>query len=109
MEARLSWLYHIRVGPLKVVGKTRHMSASDDCLFTRRSCTQSESVESDDSMSGSCVVCSTPRYGVIDFSGTIDGALDRVSRGSYAVGQGWTGDECSRGPPWLIGVRWGSD
>ncbi|RRT65491.1 hypothetical protein B296_00010445 [Ensete ventricosum] len=115
LEAGLSWLYHIRVGPLKVVGKTRHMSAagnlklvsiglscisgaksephlelsppssfdfvtsfctSSSHLFTRWSNARSESVESNDNVLGSCGVGSTPRYGVVDFSGTIEGASD---------------------------------
>ncbi|RZR92242.1 hypothetical protein BHM03_00020517 [Ensete ventricosum] len=81
---------------------------SSSRLFTRRSCTRSESVEFDDNVSGSCVVCSTPRYRVVDFSGTIDGASNRVSGGSCAAGPGRTGTECSQEPPWLIRGRWGS-
>ncbi|RWW69531.1 hypothetical protein BHE74_00022858 [Ensete ventricosum] len=72
---------------------------SSNCLFTHRSCTWSELVESDDNISGSCVVCSTSRYGMINFSRTIERALDRVSSRSYVVGPGWTSIKCSREPP----------
>ncbi|RZS29252.1 hypothetical protein BHM03_00062959, partial [Ensete ventricosum] len=68
---------------------------SSSRLFTRQSYTRSESLESDDNVSGSCEVCSTPRYGVVDFSGMIKGASDRVSGGSYAAGPDRAGIECS--------------
>ncbi|RRT39197.1 hypothetical protein B296_00055713 [Ensete ventricosum] len=174
MEAGPSRLYHIRAGPMKVVAKTRYMSASDESynaiwaqkaatcsvgselpsydskagnlklvgiglscisgvkgeprlellpassfdfvtsfctssnrLFTRRSCTRSKSVEFDDNMSGSYGMCSTSRYEVTDFFGTIKGAFDRVSGGPCVGGPGRTDVECSQGPPWLTGGRKG--
>ncbi|RRT70371.1 hypothetical protein B296_00000476 [Ensete ventricosum] len=72
-------------------------------------CTQSESVESDDNVSGSHGVCSTPRYRVVDFSGTIEGVSDRVSGGSCSAEPGRTSAMCSREPPWSTRGCWGSD
>ncbi|RRT37419.1 hypothetical protein B296_00038987 [Ensete ventricosum] len=61
---------------------------SSSRFFTWRSCTQSESVESDDSMSGSREVSSTPRYGVVDLSGMIEGVSDQIFDGSRSVVSG---------------------
>ncbi|RWW55452.1 hypothetical protein BHE74_00037911 [Ensete ventricosum] len=162
MDAGLRRLYHIRAGPLKVVGKTRCMSTLDKSysvicarkattcsigsellsydskagslklvgiglsrisgakggpclelppassfdlvtssshLFTRRSCTRSESVESDNNGSGSHGVCATPRYREVDFSGMIEGPSDWISGGSCYVGSGRASTLCSREPP----------
>ncbi|RZS25913.1 hypothetical protein BHM03_00059185 [Ensete ventricosum] len=123
MEAELSWLYHIRAGPLKAsnlklvgIGLSCISGAkgepclelspassfdfvtsfctSSNHLFTRRSCARSESIESDDNVSSSCWVGSTLRYGVVDFFEMIEGAFDRVSGGSCASRLGSRRRDC---------------
>ncbi|RWW07907.1 hypothetical protein GW17_00028690 [Ensete ventricosum] len=70
---------------------------SSNRLFTCWSCAWSESVESDNSVSGSHGECSTSRWGVADFSGTREGASDRVSCvRSYVTRPCRTGTACSR-------------
>ncbi|RWV98294.1 hypothetical protein GW17_00038866 [Ensete ventricosum] len=71
---------------------------SSSLLFTCRSCTWTESVESDDKVSGSRVVCSSPRYEAVEFSRTIKGVSDRVLGGFYSARLGQAGTECSRDP-----------
>ncbi|RZS11288.1 hypothetical protein BHM03_00042605 [Ensete ventricosum] len=71
---------------------------SSSLLFTCRSCTWSESVESNDKVSGSRVVCSSPRYEAVEFSRTIEGVSDRVLGGFYSARLGQAGTECSRDP-----------
>ncbi|RWW56925.1 hypothetical protein BHE74_00036320 [Ensete ventricosum] len=68
---------------------------SSSRLFMHRSCTRNELVEFDDKVSGSHGVCSSPRCGAVDFSGTIEGVSDRVSGGFCFVGPGRVGVECS--------------
>ncbi|RWW10749.1 hypothetical protein GW17_00025694 [Ensete ventricosum] len=133
MDAGWRRMYYIRAGPLKVlvgIGLSYISEAKGDLclefspassfdlvtsfytsssrLFMRRSCIRNELVESDDKMSGSRGVCSSPRCGAIDFSYTIKGVSDRASGGFCSVGPGRAGAECSRDPPWLVEGRWGS-
>ncbi|RWW42153.1 hypothetical protein BHE74_00052318 [Ensete ventricosum] len=61
---------------------------SSSRLFTRRSCIQSESVEFDDKVSSSHEVCSSSRYGAVNFSGTIKGVSDQVSGGFCLIRPG---------------------
>ncbi|RRT35020.1 hypothetical protein B296_00035875, partial [Ensete ventricosum] len=71
---------------------------SSSLLFTCRSCTWNESIESDDKVFGSRVVCSSPRYEAVEFSGTIEGVSDPVLGGFYSARLGQAGTECSRDP-----------
>ncbi|RRT63784.1 hypothetical protein B296_00028384 [Ensete ventricosum] len=81
---------------------------SSSRLFTRRSCIRNELVESDDMVSDSRGVCSSPRCKAVDFSGTIEGVADWASGEFCSVGPGRVGAECSRDSLWLVGGRWGS-
>ncbi|RZR88537.1 hypothetical protein BHM03_00016140 [Ensete ventricosum] len=66
--------------------------------FMRQSCTRNELVESDDRVSWSYGGCSIPSWGLADFSKTIDGVSDQVSRGLGSIEPGRAGARGSKDP-----------
>ncbi|RRT35382.1 hypothetical protein B296_00047008 [Ensete ventricosum] len=63
-------------------------------------CTRNELVESDDRVSWSYRGCSIPRWGLANFSRTIDGVSDQVSGGLGSIGPGRASARGSRDPSW---------
>ncbi|RWW85159.1 hypothetical protein BHE74_00006189 [Ensete ventricosum] len=66
--------------------------------FMRQSCTRNELVESDDRVSWSYGGCSIPRWGLANFSRTIDGVSDQVSGGLGSIGPGRASARGSQDP-----------